>query len=364
MRTSVAGAFAGFLVAGLSAWALAPAAAQEPTSETDDRLKEALGRFPQADADGDGVLTAGEARAFRQRVQAQRRRIEDQASRGPAPTLENVRYGPHERNVMDLWLAKSPSPAPLVVFIHGGGFVGGDKSRVRGGRSLRTCLDAGVSFASINYRFREHAPIQDILRDAARAIQTIRSRAGEWNIDPERIAAYGSSAGAGTSLWLAVHDDLADPDSDDPVLRESSRLAAAGMLDGQASYDLRDWDAVVGPAPFQRTDLERLMFYGIQSEDELATPEADRIMKDCSMIGMISEGDPPIAVSCTRPDGEPMDRGHYVHHPKHARAVAQKCREHGVEYRLILRDENGGDGAKAESAVVEFLLEKLGVASK
>lgn len=335
-------------------------AADEATSETDERLKQMLARFPQSDADGNGILTATEARAYRQKVQLQSDRAQEQARRGPAPTFENVSYGPNERNVLDLWLAKSEKSTPIVVFIHGGGFVNGDKTRVRGNPSIRRCLDAGVSFASINYRFREHAPIQDILRDAARAIQTLRSRAKEWNIDPARIAAYGSSAGAGTSLWLGVHDDLADPKSDDPVLRESSRLAAAGLLNGQASYDLRDWDAIVGPAPFQRTDLERLLFYGIQSKDEIASPESDKVMKDCSMIQLISRGDAPIVAACTLEDGEPKDRGHYVHHPKHARAVAEKCKEVGVECRLVLRDKNGGENRKAESAVVGFLLEKLG----
>ena len=43
----------------------------------------------------------------------------------PAPDLENVSYGPHERNVLDLWKAKSDAPTPLVVYIHGGGFRGG-----------------------------------------------------------------------------------------------------------------------------------------------------------------------------------------------------------------------------------------------
>ena len=119
--------------------------------------------------------------------------------KGLAPDVENAAYGPHERNVLDLWKAKSDRPTPLVVFIHGGGFVNGDKSQIRGRPAVRQCLDAGVSFASINYRFREHAPIQDILRDAARAIQYIRSRAAEWNIDPARIACYGGSAGAGTA---------------------------------------------------------------------------------------------------------------------------------------------------------------------
>ncbi len=53
-------------------------------------------------------------------------------------------------------------------------------------------------------------------------------KADDWNVDKTRVAAYGGSAGAGTSLWLAFHDDLADPKSADPVLRESSRLRMRG----------------------------------------------------------------------------------------------------------------------------------------
>ena len=55
------------------------------------------------------------------------------------------------------------------------------------------------------------------------SLQTIRSKAKEWNLDPERIACYGGSAGAGISLWLAFHEDLADPNSDDPIARQSTQ---------------------------------------------------------------------------------------------------------------------------------------------
>src|SRR5262245_57117749 len=48
----------------------------------------------------------------------------------PPPDLANVKYGPHERNVLDLWKAKSDKPTPLVVFIHGGGFRGGSKEAI------------------------------------------------------------------------------------------------------------------------------------------------------------------------------------------------------------------------------------------
>lgn len=291
------------------------------------------------------------------------------AQRAPLPTQENLSYGPHERNVLDLWQAKSVRPTPLVVFIHGGGFVQGDKRGVHRSPVVRQCLDAGVSFASINYRFREHAPIQDILRDAARAIQYLRSRAKELNLDPTRIAAYGSSAGAGTSLWLAFHDDLADPKSDDPVLRESSRLTAAGCLDGQLSYDLRDWAKYVGSSPFERSSEERLKFYGFADEKDAESPAGDAIMRDCSMIGLISDDDPPVAAAAALPNVEPTARGEYVHHPKHAIAIGERCKEHGIECRMFLNESSGEEGSNEErrervrreqlTAVVQFLIDKL-----
>jgi acetyl esterase len=76
----------------------------------------------------------------------------------PKPTQANFKYGPHERNVFDFWQAKSDQPTPLVIFIHGGGFVGGDKNNLNS-RSLQQLLDAGISVAAINYRFVQHAPL-------------------------------------------------------------------------------------------------------------------------------------------------------------------------------------------------------------
>ncbi|MGB9606526.1 MAG: hypothetical protein ACPL88_11690, partial [Bryobacteraceae bacterium] len=45
----------------------------------------------------------------------------------PPPDAADVSYGPHERNVLDLWKAHSAKPTPLVIYIHGGGFRAGDK---------------------------------------------------------------------------------------------------------------------------------------------------------------------------------------------------------------------------------------------
>src|SRR5690606_20884103 len=134
-----------------------------------------------------------------------------------------------------------------VIYIHGGGFVSGDKLSVRQGRLVRQCLDAGVSVAAINYRFlAPETPLQEILHDSARAVQFLRAHAAAFNLDKLRIAACGHSAGAGTSLWLAFHDDMADPQHHDPVLRESTRLSAAVSWDGQYSYDLPAWGRYFG----------------------------------------------------------------------------------------------------------------------
>lgn len=211
------------------------------------RLQQLFKAYPEADANNDGKLSEDEARQYAAKLRG-KAKAPPTDSALPAADLRDVKYGSHERNVLDFWFAKNTNAAaPLIVFIHGGGFVGGDKSKKLSPAALREALNGGAAFMSINYRFREHAPVQDILRDAARAIQFVRAKAGRFHIDPKRIASFGSSAGAGTSLWLAAHDDLADPKAADPVLRQSSRISAVGSLNGQATYDLREWDGVIFP---------------------------------------------------------------------------------------------------------------------
>jgi acetyl esterase/lipase len=105
----------------------------------------------------------------------------------PQPTHRAVHYGPHARNVLDFWRAKSDRPTPVVVSIHGGGFLSGDKSVSP--QLLQQCLDAGISVAAITYRFSTQAIAPSPFQDAARAIQFIRSKAHDWNIDAKRMAA-------------------------------------------------------------------------------------------------------------------------------------------------------------------------------
>ena len=307
-----------------------------------------------------GRSSAGAPASRPRRAQAQG--AADQTPR-PEPNFKDVQYGLYEADKLDLWLAQSDKPTPLAVFIHGGGFVGGDKSKVNG-EALRRCLASGVSFASINYRFRQAAGVQDIMRDAARAIQFLRFHAKDYNLDPKRVACYGGSAGAGTSLWIAVHDDLADAKSEDPIARESTRISAAGCLNVQATYDLREWDKVMGSAvqEFERGPGEAVQFYHLQSEADFDTPEGRKILADCNMLGQITPDDPPIFVYCGVPDEEPQSRGQYVHHPRHAQAIKQKCDEVGVECQMLLAPKSAAGGSgDSTTALLKFLFKRLGV---
>ncbi|VGO13551.1 hypothetical protein PDESU_02108 [Pontiella desulfatans] len=168
----------------------------------------------------------------------------------PAPTQVGIRYGEHEKHVMDFWKAESDTPTPLVFVIHGGGWKGGSKERLSKFVDAEALLEAGISVVAINYRLMGDIegdvlpPVKVPLHDASRALQFVRSKAEEWNIDKTRIGAAGGSAGACSSLWIAYHDDLADPASNDPVARESTRLFCAAVTNPQTSLDpkqMKEW---------------------------------------------------------------------------------------------------------------------------
>ena len=207
----------------------------------------------------------------------------------PDPDYPDVRYGPHERNVLDFWRAQAPGPAPLVLYIHGGGFRQGDKRSLPAAR-LAEYLAAGFAVAALNYRLTGAAPFPAQYRDCARALQHLRSRAKEWNIDPRLVASTGSSAGAGTSMWLAFHDDLADPASDDPVARQSTRLTCIAVDNGQPSYDPRFAEKIGIPRPnFDRHPFF-LPFYGIQA-GEIDTPKAYKLYDEAAPITFLTADD-------------------------------------------------------------------------
>lgn len=267
-----------------------------------------------------------------------------QRARLPAPDHADVPYGPHERHVFDLWLADSAEPAPLVLYIHGGGFRGGDKRTLSPG-FLRRCLEEGWSVAAINYRLTGTDPAPAAYLDCGRALQTMRHRAAEWNLDPALVASTGGSAGAGTSLWLAFHEDLANPESEDAVERESTRLTCVAVSNGQSSYDPRFAEAIGLPRPnFERHNFF-LPFYDIEPH-QIDSPEAYRKYEEFAPVTHLSEGDPPVLMTYNHPNTPVEDAeanlGLVVHHPLFGIALKERMDALGIECIIQYLDEPGG----------------------
>jgi hypothetical protein len=335
-----------------------------------ERAAEILKKYPEADADGDGVLSDSELRAFARKMRQKRGRGRDKQLpkavnvEGVPAAHANVRYGLHERNLLDIWLAKSDKPTPLVIYIHGGGFTGGDKSKIYKSQDMPKFLRAGVSFATINYRYRTNEPrgVRACLNDSKRALQFIRSKAKQWNIDKKRIGAYGGSAGSGTATWLAFHDDMAEPNNPDPVLRESTRLAVVGALATQATYDVLQWPELLGytpdPQAYEAALKESLAFYGLKNIEQLESAEGKAIRADLDMLGLMSKDDPPLYISNAMKGGTPKNRGHRNHHPLHAAALKKRAEEVGIEAEVHAK-LIGIDPPNAEG-LVDFFLRRLG----
>jgi len=209
---------------------------------------------------------------------------------------------------------------PAIVVIHGGGWLEGDKSSF----SARGRADAGnlgatpgniLDFArlgfvavTINYRMSGEAPYPAALDDCRCAVRWLRAHAAEYQIDPERIGAYGNSAGGHLALLLAMTDESAESAADRPWPRFSSRVQAAasdsGPLDMAAQYEQGTLRAVVakfldGPPDGDRTKIYRraspnhhiskatpplLLLYGVE-DNQVPVETADRFVLALAQAG-------------------------------------------------------------------------------
>jgi len=278
----------------------------------------------------------------------------------PTPTATNVPYGPHPKQVLDFWKAATATadkPAPLVFYVHGGGWRGGDRSHV--GVILKPMLANGVSVVSISYRFIPEAeaekvepPVKGPLTDAARALQTVRSKALEWHVDKQRIAAAGFSAGACTSLWLAFHDDMADPKSSDPVARESTRLIAAAVGGAQTSLDpvqMKDWIPNIG---YGGHAFGYGSFNAFLANREKILPW----IQEYSPYALVTADDPPIHLWYRRAPAV----GEKQEDPTHSANFGVKLKERLDEVGVRCELSHGGNQNDKPIGANDFLLSILG----
>lgn len=145
---------------------------------------------------GAALLTAqaADAQRFRERI------AERMAARGataPATGMVEHAYGRDALQKLDFWSATDTAkPAPLVIFVHGGGWKRGDKRNATGADKVTHLRAQGYAVASLNYRLVPAAKVEDQAADVAAAFAWLRANAAKLNIDSRRIVLMGHSAGA------------------------------------------------------------------------------------------------------------------------------------------------------------------------
>ena len=281
----------------------------------------------------------------------------------PEPTL-TAAYGPHPKQVLAFWKAPSEKPTPLVIYIHGGSWLSG--CYIDGGTQVEDYLKAGISVAAVEYRFLPEAtadgvkpPVKGPLSDAARALQFIRSKAGEWNIRKDRIAARGVSAGACSSLWLAFHKDLADPQSSDPIARESTRLFCVATRVAQTSLDpaqMKAWtpNSTYGGHAFGfvKDSAKNL------SQFDVCLANRETILPwiaEYSPYALATADAPPVFLEYLGPPNIGKDEPDPTHTTNFGAKLQERLRELKVDCELVYRD---APNIKHRS-VQEYLIDRL-----
>ncbi len=279
---------------------------------------------------------------------------------GPKPTHANVSYGDYEKQAFDIWLVPNATePTPMVIFIHGGGFRSGDKSMAPPG-VIDQYLKAGIAYVALNYRLSDVGPYPMMMHDAARSLQTIRHRATEWNLDPKKVACYGGSAGAGISLWLGFHEDLADPDRKDLIARQSTRITAAGTLNGQSTYDIRTFREWFGVPDLQHGPALPA-FYAVESDADWTSERVKKLMTEASSITHLTKKDDvPVYMIYGRPNTVVTAKtgsSEWVHHVKLGLKLQEAMQQ--VDLECIVTGKDVKPKNDPYGSLEAFLIAKL-----
>lgn len=264
-----------------------------------------------------------------------------QPAQQPRPLPESIRLEAdipyadtdNPRQQLDLLLPKEPAgdgPLPVVAFIHGGAWRGGDK---RGGRGQLAPLVASGKFAgvSIGYRLTNEATWPAQIHDCKAAIRWIRGNAKKYNLDPNKIAVWGSSAGGhlvamlGTSGGVKELEGTLGKHTD-----QDSRVTCVVNFFGPTDF------SVIGDFPSQ------IDHYAANSPESLLVggpiKENPEKARSASPVTFVSADDPPfLTIHGTKDQLVPFDQGKRLH---------EALKKAGVS-SILIPVEEGGHGFRS-----------------
>jgi acetyl esterase/lipase len=214
--------------------------------------------------------------------------VQSVKAEGPSATLHNAAYvtNGHERQKLDLYLPKGDGPFPVIVWVHGGAWLGGSKDNPP---ALRY-VGKGYAVAAINYRLSQHAIFPAQIEDCKAAIRWLRAHAGEFRLNPKRFAAWGESAGGHLVALLGTTGDVSEFDVGENLEQSSAVQAVV------------DW---FGPIDFLQMNPQAGNL-GRMDHDAPDSPESkliggpirdhpDRVLR-ASPIHYVTYNDPPFLI--------------------------------------------------------------------
>ena len=141
---------------------------------------------------------------------------------------------------LDLYTpANLKDPAPLIIYIHGGGWMGGNKAV---GRVIASAMAAqGYVSATVGYRLAPKARFPAQVQDVRNAVRFFRANATKYGIDSQRVGAFGHSAGGHLSLMLGLMDPADKLAGEEPLNAESSQVQAVVNFVGPTDLTRTNW---------------------------------------------------------------------------------------------------------------------------
>jgi len=181
--------------------------------------------------------------------------------------------------------------------------------------------------------------------DVVRAVQFLRFKAEDWNLDPERVVLTGASAGGCTALWIACHEDVADPQATDPVLRESSRVQGVAVVAAQTSIDPKQIEPWIGPKVFHRMIYRAVGERSIEPVKEKYN-QFEEIYKKFSPINHLTPDDPPLFLRDSDDLTFPAkDYLHGIHHGQFGIRMKEKAEAVGYKKLSLVVGRPSPDAA-------------------
>lgn len=145
---------------------------------------------------------------------------------------------------LDLYLPEGEGPFPVIVWIHGGAWVAGDKNHPP---AVPRLASEGFAVASINYRLAQYAPHPAQINDCKAAVAWLRKNAEKFKLDPNRIGAWGHSAGGHLTALLGTTGDIASVDQGQEPKDAKRETAVQAACDWAGPTDFESLPSQQGP---------------------------------------------------------------------------------------------------------------------